>query len=285
MSGGRAMIEVDIVKRQGGFTLDVAFAAPAAGILGLVGPSGAGKSTLVACLAGHDRPDTGRIAVRGRPLFDHRRNTHVRPAERGIGVVFQDGLLFPHLSVRANLRYGARPGDPAFEARVVDILDLGPLLGRRPGGLSGGERQRVALGRAVLARPALLLLDEPLSGLDEARRAEAMRLIERLRDEAQTPMVFISHAAEEIRRLADRVLTLRAGRICADQSSAGPVDAGGLRLSPKPVCGRTRPKTAPGARTRAGSGPRTGSGTDAATGHRRPSSAPGACVGETAPWT
>ncbi|MBK5911797.1 hypothetical protein CCR85_09890 [Rhodothalassium salexigens] len=263
------MIEVDIVKRQGAFTLDVAFAAPAAGILGLVGPSGAGKSTLVACLAGHDRPDAGRIAVRGRTLFDHRRNTHVRPAERGIGVVFQDGLLFPHLSVRANLRYGARPGDPAFEARLVEILDLGPLLSRRPGGLSGGERQRVALGRAVLARPALLLLDEPLSGLDEARRDEAMRLIERLRDEARTPMVFISHAAEEIRRLADRVLTLRAGRICADQSSAGPVDADGLRLRPKPVCGRTHPKTGPG--ISAGASPHASTGA--------------ACAGETPPWT
>ncbi|MFP4126377.1 MAG: ATP-binding cassette domain-containing protein, partial [Alphaproteobacteria bacterium] len=150
-------------KTLGGFTLDVDIDAPLDdGALGLVGPSGSGKSTLLACLAGHLKPDAGRIAVGERVLFDRARRLDVPPARRGVGMVFQEALLFPHLSVRANLRYGARGREPALFARVIDALGVGDLLDRRPGALSGGERQRVALGRALLARPRLLLLDEPL---------------------------------------------------------------------------------------------------------------------------
>ncbi|MEX5729921.1 molybdate transport system ATP-binding protein [Rhodovulum iodosum] len=224
------MIEVALVKRQGDFLLEVDFCAPADGVLGLVGPSGAGKSTLFSCLAGHTRPDAGRIAVQGRVLYDSAAGINLPPARRGIGVIFQDGLLFPHLSVRRNLRYGAPRPDPALEAQLVEVLALGPLLSRRPGALSGGERQRVAIGRALMARPDLLLLDEPLSALDGGRRDEVMRLLEELRATTSTPMIYISHAAEEIRRLADSVVTLRGGRVVAD-CAAGPSPCGGRRVA------------------------------------------------------
>ncbi|MBN2907824.1 MAG: ATP-binding cassette domain-containing protein [Rhodobacteraceae bacterium] len=233
------MIDVEIRRQQGDFALEVAFAVPAEGVLGLVGPSGAGKSTLFSCLAGHTRPDAGRIALNGRVLFDSAAGINLPPARRGIGVIFQDGLLFPHMSVRGNLRYGARALDPAHEARLVEVLALAPLLNRRPGVLSGGERQRVAIARALMARPDLMLLDEPLSGLDAGRRDEVMTLLEDLRAQTAAPMIYISHAAEEIRRLADRVLSLRAG--CISGTVGGPAPRPAVHpFVPAPPAGAAR---------------------------------------------
>lgn len=211
---GVPRIEVALRKRQGDFELDIALSAPLAGVLGLVGPSGAGKSTLFACLAGMAEPDAGRVVFGDRVIFDSGLGLRLTPAERGVGVVYQDGLLFPHLNVRRNLLYGAgRRPDARFFDLVVETLGIGGLLRRKPPSLSGGERQRVAIGRALVARPQLLLLDEPLSSLDPERKSEVLTLLEAVRDETRTPMIYISHAPEEIRRIADRVATLREGRL------------------------------------------------------------------------
>ncbi|MBC58456.1 MAG: hypothetical protein CL814_16180 [Confluentimicrobium sp.] len=235
--GGGEVIELKLEKSQGAFTLDVAFSLPFSGILGLMGPSGSGKSTLFSCLAGHAVPDEGRIAVRGTTLLDTRRRVNLRPARRGIGIVFQDGLLFPHMSVRRNLTYGARAGAPDLLAELTEVLELAPLMERRPASLSGGERQRVAIGRALMAEPRLLLLDEPLSALDPARREEVLCLLERVHDRTGTPMIYISHAPEEIRRLAQTVITLDRGRIADISASPAP------RFGPRglqPAGGRPR---------------------------------------------
>jgi molybdate transport system ATP-binding protein len=212
------MISLDIRLRRGDFDL-VAAIDSAARVLALHGPSGAGKSTLAHLIAGIARPDAGRILVDGVTLVDTERRVFVPPEKRRIGVVFQDALLFPHLSVRANILFGrwftprAERVAP-FEA-IVDTLGIGALLDRRPGALSGGERQRVGLARALLSSPRLLLMDEPMASLDQARRQEIMTLIERLRDEFTTPIVLVSHSAEEIARLADEALILDRGRIVA----------------------------------------------------------------------
>ncbi|MEO1775218.1 MAG: ATP-binding cassette domain-containing protein [Pseudomonadota bacterium] len=207
------MIEVDVTLTQGTFTLQTAFVAPFDGVLGIVGPSGSGKSTLFACLAGLRRPERGRIVMGGQVLFDSTAGIDLSPRDRGLGIVFQDGLLFPHLSVRRNLTYGMRRFDERLFRRVVAVLGLEPLLTRRPPRLSGGERQRVAIGRALLARPRMLLMDEPLAALDPARKEEVLQLLRALRAETGVPMLYISHAPEEIRRLADSVIALRAGRL------------------------------------------------------------------------
>ncbi len=218
-------------KTLGGFTLDVDIEARLDGALGLVGPSGSGKSTLLACLAGHLAPDAGRIALGERVLFDRAARIDVPPARRGVGMVFQEALLFPHLSVRANLLYGARGREPALFAHVVEALGVGELLDRRPGALSGGERQRVALGRALLARPRLLLLDEPLASLDGARRERVLALLTELARELDMAMVYVSHAADEIARLAARVVTLEGGRLAAGAEAVPP---------PRPAARRPR---------------------------------------------
>lgn len=207
------MLDVAIQKRQGDFSLDAAFEVPLDGVTGLVGPSGSGKSTLFACLAGLSKPDAGRIAIGGRTLFDADRRIDMRSARRRIGVVFQDGLLFPHMNVHRNLLYGARRPDLDHFDDVVDALGLSPLLRRRPASLSGGERQRVAIGRALMVSPRLLLMDEPLSSLDPERKFRVLELLEAVRDRFGTPMIYISHAPEEIRRIADRLLMLRDGRL------------------------------------------------------------------------
>ena len=207
------MLEIQIRKRLGDFALDVEIEVPAHGVLGVVGASGAGKSTLFACIAGLTRPDAGRIRVGDLTLFDSARRIDLPTAKRGVGVVFQEGLLFPHMTVRRNLLYGAPRFDrPAF-ARLIDVLAIGGLLERRPGLLSGGERQRVAIGRALLREPRLLLLDEPLAALDPDRKDEVMGHLEAIRDAMATPILYISHAPGEIRRLADRVVVLRHGKI------------------------------------------------------------------------
>lgn len=205
-----------------GFTLDAAFRAPP-GVTALFGPSGSGKSTILSIVAGLLRPDAGRVSLDAVVLFDTAGGTCVPPERRRCGVVFQDARLLPHLSVAANLRYGARraPADapgPGLEA-VVDLLGLAPLLARRPRALSGGERQRVALGRALLSRPRLLLMDEPLASLDGPRKAEILPFLEHLRDGARVPILYVTHALDEVDRLADTLVLVEAGRVQA----CGPV--------------------------------------------------------------
>ena len=213
------MLEVDVTVVQGRFRLDARFAAEAP-IVALFGRSGAGKSTLVNAIAGVVTPDRGRIAVGGRTLFDAKAGIDVAPENRRVGYVFQDALLFPHLTVRANLAYGERL--TALEeryvdrARVIELLDLQRLLDRRPGRLSGGERQRAAIGRALLASPRLLLMDEPLASLDAARKAEILAYIELLRDELRLPIVYVSHSLDEVTRLADHVVVIGDGRVLAE---------------------------------------------------------------------
>jgi molybdate transport system ATP-binding protein len=209
--------------RLGGFTLDVAFES-AGRLTALFGPSGSGKTSIVNLIGGLMRPDHGRIAVDGRVLVDTAARVFVPTHRRRIGYVFQDARLFPHLTVRQNLRYG-RFFTPAADrwadfGRVVDLLGIGHLLDRRPAGLSGGEKSRVAIGRALIASPRLLLMDEPLASLDEARKAEILPYVERLRDEGGIPIVYVSHAVGEVARLATDVVVLSAGRVAAAGSAA-----------------------------------------------------------------
>jgi molybdate transport system ATP-binding protein len=210
------MLRVDIAKQLGEFKIEAAFASEGR-VTGLFGASGAGKTSLINMIAGLLRPDRGSIAIDGETLDDTAANLHVPPHRRRIGYVFQDMRLFPHLDVKENLDYGRRMNrladDAAARARVTDLLDIGSLLDRRPGRLSGGERQRVALGRALLARPRLLLLDEPLGSLDEERKIEILPYLVRLRDEAGIPMVYVSHDAAELRQLATQIVMLRQGRV------------------------------------------------------------------------
>lgn len=197
---------IDVRKRLGRFELALAFTA-GSGLTALFGPSGAGKTSLLNMVAGTLRPDAGRVAVGDAVLFDDVAGIDVPPEQRRAGYIFQDGRLFPHLSVRNNLLYGWRLTRP--EARtldpseVIDLLGVGHLLDRRPATLSGGEAQRVAIGRALLASPRFLLMDEPLSSLDRARKEEIMRLIEWLRDELRLPILYVTHDEREVDRLAD----------------------------------------------------------------------------------
>ncbi len=212
-----------------GFALDAAFAAPTPGVTALFGPSGCGKSTVLAAVAGLLRPLEGRVALDGQALLDTARGVFAPPERRRCGVVFQDARLFPHLSVERNLRFGlrrARRGadGPGLEA-VVALLGVGHLLARRPAGLSGGEKRRVALGRALLSRPRLLLMDEPLAGLDAPRRAEVLPFLARLRDAAGLPILYVTHALDEVDALADSLVLLDAGRVVAE----GPVEALSVR--------------------------------------------------------
>ncbi|HEY2112404.1 MAG TPA: molybdenum ABC transporter ATP-binding protein [Dongiaceae bacterium] len=217
------MLELSVTKQLGNFAFAAEATLPSAGVVALFGRSGAGKTTLVNMLAGLLSPDSGRIAVAGRVLFDSAAGIDLPPERRRIGYVFQEGRLFPHLDVRSNLLYGHRripPAERAFKLpEIVDLLGIGHLLGRRPANLSGGEKQRVAIGRALLSNPRLLLLDEPLAALDAARKAEILPFIERLRDGLGLPIVYVSHDATEVLRLADRILLLEQGRVAA----AGPV--------------------------------------------------------------
>ena len=212
------MIEVDIEQQLGAFRLSVAFRAEAP-IVGLFGRSGAGKTSVVNAIAGISRPKRGSIVVDGKRLFDAAHDIDLAPEMRRVGYVFQDALLFPHLDVSANLLYGHRLRRPAERfidrEKVIELLGIGPLLARRPAALSGGEKQRVAIGRALLAQPRIMLLDEPLASLDGARKAEIIAYIERLRDELHIPMVYVSHSVPEIARLADTVVLLSEGRCVA----------------------------------------------------------------------
>ena len=222
-------LQVDIKHRQGAFDLDLHFAC-GAGITALFGRSGAGKTTLIDLIAGLRRPQQGRIQVADRVLVDTAQGIFLPPHRRSLGYVFQEARLFPHLDVRANLLYGRWFADAfrtgGLRARrdgfdeTVAMLGLEALLARRPGTLSGGEKQRVAIGRALLARPRLLLMDEPLAALDAARKAEILPYIERLRDAAHIPIVYVSHALPEVMRLANHLVLLGDGRVQADGKPA-----------------------------------------------------------------
>ncbi|MGD0531981.1 MAG: molybdenum ABC transporter ATP-binding protein [Methyloceanibacter sp.] len=210
------MIRVDVALKLGAFDLDVAFENDV-GITALFGRSGSGKSTTINLIAGLARPDRGSIVLDGRTLVDTGTGVFVQKHRRRVGVVFQDAQLFPHLSVRQNLLFGRwfaprAERSIAFES-VVGTLGIGHLLERKPALLSGGEKQRVAIGRGLLASPRILLMDEPLASLDTERKLEILPLIESLRDEFRIPMVYVSHAIDEVARLAARVVVLENGRV------------------------------------------------------------------------
>lgn len=218
------MLRVDLDKRRTGFSLKVAFEAPTPGVVALFGRSGCGKSTTIDLIAGLLDPDTGRVEVDGTTLVDTAGGVSVNAEARRVGYVFQDSRLFPHRSVEGNLRYGQKRAK-GVEHRigfddVVSLLGLGTLLQRRPNQLSGGERQRVALGRALLSQPRLLLLDEPLASLDAARREEVFPYLEALRDRLSIPMIFVSHQFDEVLRLATHVVVLSDGAVAAQGSPA-----------------------------------------------------------------
>jgi molybdate transport system ATP-binding protein len=213
------VLAVDVEKKLGAMNLSVRFEA-AGGATALFGPSGAGKTSVANMIAGLLTPDRGSIALDGTVLFDGAAGIDVPPHLRRIGYVFQEGRLFPHLSVRQNLDYGrrrsGRPRDAAEFERITALLGIGHLLERRPRMLSGGERQRVAVGRALLMRPRLLLLDEPLASLDAGHKREILPYLVRLRDDdAGIPIVYVSHLPAEVRRIATTVVRLDAGRVIA----------------------------------------------------------------------
>jgi molybdate transport system ATP-binding protein len=212
------MLSVDVEKRLGDFNLAIRFVMTA-GATALFGPSGSGKTSLVNMIGGLLAPDRGRIALDEDVLFDDVARINVPAHRRRIGMVFQEGRLFPHMTVARNLDYGrwmsGLADDAADRQRIVDLLDIGALLQRRPGRLSGGERQRVAIGRALLMKPRLLLLDEPLASLDRARKLEILPYLARLRDEAKVPMIYVSHLAGEIQRLCSQVVRVEDGRVQA----------------------------------------------------------------------
>jgi molybdate transport system ATP-binding protein len=230
------MLEVDLEHRLGGFALDIHFRA-GPGLTVLFGRSGAGKTSIVNAIAGLYRPQQARIAVAGEVLTDTARGIAVPVHRRRIGYVFQEGRLFPHLTVRRNLLFGRwfarRARHAARFDEVVGLLALEAVLDRRPGRLSGGEKQRVAVGRALLANPRLLLMDEPLASLDAARKDEILPYIERLRDEAGLPIVYVSHSIAEVVRLADTIVLVADGRVRA----VGPVAEVMGRAELQPLAG------------------------------------------------
>jgi molybdate transport system ATP-binding protein len=236
------MLSVAVDHRLGDFILDAAFDS-GGGLTALFGRSGSGKTSLVNAIAGLIRPARGRIVVDGEVLTDTARGVFLPARRRHVGYVFQEGRLFPHLTVRQNLLYGRwfarsggrRPGGHAGEVEhVVELLGIADLLGRRPANLSGGEKQRVAIGRALLAHPRLLVMDEPLASLDEARKTEILPYIERLRDEFAVPIVYVSHAIAEVTRLATTMVVMSEGRVAA----VGPTAAIMGRIDLFPLTGR-----------------------------------------------
>ncbi|MFP6814721.1 MAG: molybdenum ABC transporter ATP-binding protein [Pseudomonadales bacterium] len=210
-------LQVDLSHEFDDFRLEVSFSTQGDGVTALFGPSGSGKTSILRAVAGLLKPRRGRIAIDDRILLDTSKKTFVAPHRRHLGYVFQDARLFPHLTVAANLQFGNKrapqPASVEDADRLIALLGLKTLLSRKPAGLSGGERQRVAIGRALLSQPELLLLDEPLASLDAARRAEILPYLERLRDELKTPMLYVSHAVEEVARIADRVVLVDNGEI------------------------------------------------------------------------
>jgi molybdate transport system ATP-binding protein len=220
----RAMsLSIAINHRFPSIQIDIAFEVPSPGVTALFGPSGSGKSTIVNVAAGLLRPDTCRVEVDGTVLADTNSATWLTPERRRVGLVFQDARLFPHMSVATNLRFGLRrvaPGAVRFD-EIVDLLGIGGLMSRRPYTLSGGERQRVAIGRALLAQPHLLLMDEPLASLDTPRKAEILPFLTRLKTTLRLPILYVTHSLDEVARLADSLVLIDAGHV----AGFGPVSA------------------------------------------------------------
>ena len=208
--------DIDVEARRGDFALSITFQA-SAGLTMLFGPSGAGKTSILDMIAGVLEPARGRIVVDGHVLFDSDRRINLNLEYRRVGYIFQDARLFPHMSVLGNLLYGykltAAAERYAAPDHIVDLLGISPLLERRPSSLSGGEQQRVAIGRAILSSPRLLLMDEPLASLDDARKHEILPYIERLRDELKIPVLYVTHAQAEVERLAAAVIEIENGRV------------------------------------------------------------------------
>ncbi len=236
------MLKVKLNHRLGDFRLDAEFEADGNSITGLFGKSGAGKSSLINMVAGLVSPDCGYISIGKDVLFDAKKGINLPAEKRRIGYIFQDSRLFPHMNVRANLTYGmtgsSSGGGSSNEEmsfdRVVDLLGIASLLDRRPKNLSGGEKQRIAIGRALLSNPRLLLMDEPLASIDVQRRNEILPFIERLRDEIGMMVIYVSHAIEEVIHLADKMVLLSNGRIAA----TGGVEEIMSRLDLHPLTGR-----------------------------------------------
>lgn len=216
-------LSVSISGARDGFSLDLSFMAPS-GLTVLFGASGSGKTSVVNAVAGLDRSASGHVTLGDHILMDSAQGVFVPPNQRRIGYIFQDARLFPHLSVRRNLDYARHvtraPEDPTAFNRVVEMLGIGHLLDRRTPNLSGGEKQRVAIGRALLSQPQLILADEPLAALDEARKEEILPYFERLRDEGEIPVLYVTHAATEVARLATTVIALENGRVIRQGSAA-----------------------------------------------------------------
>lgn len=217
------LLSVRALQKRPDFTLDVDFESNSA-LTALFGPSGSGKTSILNLIAGVQRPARGRIVVAGTVLTDTEAGIFVPTHRRRVGVVFQDAQLFPHLTVQQNIKFGqwfTRTPDQGLPLEtIVEVLGIGSLMKRRPATLSGGERHRVALARALLSSPRILLMDEPLAALDDARRSEIMSLIERIRDEFGVPIVYVTHNVEEVRRLALRVVRINAGRVVATGTAA-----------------------------------------------------------------
>jgi molybdate transport system ATP-binding protein len=222
-NGARDAIEARFLVEQGGFTLDLDLRLPGRGVTAIFGHSGSGKTTLLRCLAGLARPAQGKLVVNGEVWLDTERKIFLPTHKRPLGYVFQEASLFPHLSVQKNLRFGLERVAAAERrvdlAQAAELLGIGHLLDRMPAGLSGGERQRVGIARALLTSPRLLLLDEPLASLDQKRKLEILPYLERLHDELDIPMLYVSHAPEEVARLADHLVLLEGGRALA----SGPI--------------------------------------------------------------
>jgi molybdate transport system ATP-binding protein len=218
------MLDVRVEKRLGDLELSASFKAPR-GVTAFFGPSGAGKTSLVNLMAGLLKPDQGRIALGEKVLFDSSRKINLPPERRGVGLVFQDGRLFPHLSVKSNLQYGMRLVPPQRRRlgldEVVELMGIAHLLKRRPATLSGGEKQRVAVGRALLTSPRLLLMDEPLASLDQARKQEVLPFLARLPKKLDLPIIYVSHSSREVDFLADRVIKFSQGKITSMGEAMG----------------------------------------------------------------
>lgn len=213
-------MRINVQRRQGTCHIDVAFQNDGTGITALFGPSGAGKTSIITMIAGLRKPDSGSVVIRGRCLFDSERGINLPPEKRSVGYVFQEGCLFPHISVKGNLLYGRRGGQSGNSgvdfAQLVDLLGIERLLSRKPRSLSGGEKQRVAFGRAVLSNPDILLMDEPLASLDEARKKEILPFIRELNTRFNIPILYVSHSMEEIRAVTDTVITVANGKIVGE---------------------------------------------------------------------
>ncbi len=205
-------ISLDFTLRQGAFTLAVTDRVEAR-VVALFGPSGSGKTTAVEAIAGLRRPQQGEIEIGQRTLFSSARGIDIPPRRRGVGYVPQDVVLFPHMNVRRNILYGAGRGNGIHLEHVLDILDIARLIDRPVDELSGGERQRVAVARALMSSPALLLLDEPLAAVDFALRRRILPCLERVRDELGVPMIYVTHASGEVRSVADHVIVLERGQV------------------------------------------------------------------------